>query len=200
MRIDRFSRIDTLTYPGRFLCTVHVSMGDEPGMEPSEVMETIVADRDSLDGMAVTASGCDVLAIPSVHRLIREIRPKGLSLSLVTPGSSPDALDDLIGAGYVNHVILQVTGPLDRDQERCIEIVRDHGCPYNLDIMMAPGRIDEDSLRPMATLYNDCARFVMRTYDPRKHGGILGNEKFKDKDAASLARSVKGLVRNATFL
>ena len=75
MRIANFRRTDTVSLPGLYLSSVGVSTDDGPGVNETEVANSINGDKDSLDGILFRGVETDVLEVDVIHKLIRVLRP-----------------------------------------------------------------------------------------------------------------------------
>ena len=195
MHISKFSRISTTVCPGSYASVVYVSEGDGPGTDALSVADTLSVDRESLDLLAVDSEDSDPLAIPGIHKLLKSIKPAGLECMMVTEGNDPAALDDLVGAGYVDSVCFRICGNVSDAQKACIATVRDAGCRFAVSVPMVPGRIDGDVLADIAKNTEGCRQFVMRSSDPR-----YGTEVFKKKELEALAKTVRSLTKHPVLM
>lgn len=187
MRISRFQRIDTLSYPGLYMSSVALADDDGEGVNRIEVANTLLGDRDSIDAVKFYGDGCDILDISGVHGLIREVRPGHKRCMVETAGERPEILDDLIGAGYAEMVSFVFCGDLDRHQRESVAIARDGDCTFYVTVMMDPDRVGPDSLLDIGETVKGAETIVLRTVD--------GPRKYKKSEMASLAKSLKGTAR-----
>lgn len=157
MGITGFTRIDTVTVPDRFMAVVTVS--DSEGMDPEEIKAVLESDKASLDYLGVR-SDSDPLMFPDLYKNIKSVRPKGMKVMLISQGSDPDALDDLVGAGYVHAMDILVDRGITEEQRRCMSILEDNGCRYAITIKAADH--DDESVRRMASDCKGCSMFIIR--------------------------------------
>ena len=195
MRISRYSRMDTTVRPGSFLSVVYVSEGEGEGLDAEEIVAQIRADIDAIDGVAVSSEDSDPLSVKGLYKLLKRLKLPGRDLVLVTDGSEYSDLDDLVGAGYVNYVNLEVDGPLDKSQAECVRILDNCGCPYMVTATLIPGRISESALRELASEIPGSRHLILKagkSPDPAR--------KLDQKELASLASSVRGLAKDVRLV
>ena len=182
MFISRFYRIDTVTIPGMLLSVVELSSEDGYGVNETEVANTIHGDRDSLDAIMFTCMDGDVLGIAGLHKLIRTLRPPHMTVVLKTDGMHPDALDDLVGAGYVDHVLL-----LTDEQRNSIDVAREGDCVFSAEIMTDPDMMDAKGVAAVSDELKGARMISLR----RRASG----KRFSKNEMASMAKSLKGLAK-----
>ena len=157
MRISKFSRIDTVTVPDKFMSVIRIDDGEPEGL--TEIKGMLEADKDSLDYLGV-ASDTDPLDHPDIYKIIKEVKPKGLKVMLVTDGRDPTVLDDLIGAGYTHAVDLLIGREVTPEQSRCMSIAKDNGCKFAITVEAKDH--DGDSLSAVALSCKDCSMVVIK--------------------------------------
>jgi len=157
MRITKFSRIDTVTVPDKFMSVITV--GDGEPDDCSEIRSILESDKDSIDYLAVV-SDTDPLDHPDVYKIIKEVRPKGVKVMMVTDGRSPSILDDLIGAGYTHALDLLVGKEVTAEQKECIGIATDNGCKFAITVQAKDH--DENSLSSISDACDGCSMFIIR--------------------------------------
>jgi hypothetical protein len=139
------------------MSVIRVSEGPEADIE--DIRSKLEIDRDSLDYLGV-ASDTDPLDFPDLYRLIKDVRPKGLKVLIITDGRDPANLDDLVGAGYAHAADLLIGREMTEDQRRCISILKDNGCRFAVTVNARDH--DEGSLRAVAGGCGGCSMFILR--------------------------------------
>lgn len=190
MYISGFHRIDTTTFPGLYLSVVELSSGEGHGVSEAEVANTVHGDRDSIDAVMFTRRDGDILALDGVHRLIRAVRPPLMDIVIRTPGTVPMALDDLIGAGYANHVLFVLDGKLTKDQRESISIAASGDCQFSAEIMMDPSRVDTATLTDMTVSLRGASSITLRRVESPENC-----RPYRKSDLTSMVKSLKGTAR-----
>ncbi len=193
MHITKFSRIDTVLWPGKYLSVVRLAEGDGPGENLAEVANTIRGDRDSIDGVVLIPEGGDIESVPGAHRIMKELRPPTVRLIIVTSGSDPDALDDLVGARYVDCLAFRFEGVPDETQLRSMEVARRQDIGFCACPVLDRTRMTSDDVVKIADMSAGHVGFILL---------IPSNPDrcFKKKDLNALSKSLKGHARNVRVL
>ena len=126
-----------------------------------EVFRALEERRGFLDGVVIT--GGEPTLQPDLREFIREVRQLGLLVKLDTNGSRPEVLEDLLAAGLLDYVAMDVKAPLTRYSdfagvpvdlsaiEESICLVRERAPDYEFRTTVAPGLVAED-LKEIAVL------------------------------------------------
>ncbi len=187
MIVTRFFRIDTTTVPGRYLSDVELSDEDEQGLNIAEIANTLREDKDSLDALLLIGKdGQDVFGMPGVHKVIRELRPKRLKVVVATPGRNPDAVSDLVGAGYVDHIILQLDRFPTRDQLNTLEAARKEDCPFSVRMAVGKEAVTSDDVERISDLVSGADFILIRQ---------AGGKTYKANEMASMAKALKPFAK-----
>lgn len=193
MFISRFRRIDTVTFPGLFLSDIELSAGDGPGADMSEVRDTILADRDSIDGIMVSGSdSTDILDIPDAFRAVKALRPGRMKVIIRTQGRNAAALDDLMGAGYADIVLFEFDRMPDPAQIGCIRAAREEGCGFSAVLTVSPEGLRKEDLGTVSKMLAGARSIMIR------RGG--GKNQYKMSEMASMAGSVKGAAKEVRLI
>lgn len=122
MRIVGLQKMTLLDYPGRVACTVFLGGchfrcpfchngglldGEAPEMMTAEELLAFLKSRKGLlDGVCIT--GGEPTLSPQLPRLLKEIKALGFDVKLDTNGSRPQVLKQLVEAGLVDYVAMDV--------------------------------------------------------------------------------------------
>lgn len=188
MPIASFSKINTRIRPGMELATISVHDGAEDLIQATTVQEELESIRHSIDGVAITGEGCDPLELGNLYSTLKSIKVRGMPFTLVSSGKSHENLDDLVGAGYVGFLNLELCSPMDSEQEQCIEVMRDNDAGYMVTVTVSKDSFDEASMRELAGIIPDAKHLVIRN--------AKGKDALSQKDLVSLTKSLKGLVKD----
>lgn len=194
MRIANFRRTDTVSLPGLYLSSVGVSPDDGPGVNETEVANSINGDKDSLDGILFRGVETDVLEVDGIHKLIRVLRPPHARCVIETNGSRPTVLDDLVGAGYADIVSFV----FDRYPKKCqldsMRIARDGDCRFAVTVVTEPQRLTmEDVLDLGDHIKGAMLLQIKRSSEP-------GALQYKKSEISSLAKSMKGTAKEVRIV
>ena len=194
MRLANFRRTDTVSLPGLYLSSVGVSPDDGPGVNETEVANSINGDKDSLDGILFRGVETDVLEVDGIHRLIRVLRPPHARCVIETNGSRPIVLDDLVGAGYADIVSFV----FDRYPKKCqldsMRIARDGDCRFAVTVVTEPQRLTmEDVLDLGDHIKGAMLLQIKRSSEP-------GALQYKKSEISSLAKSMKGTAKEVRIV
>ena len=190
MYISGFRRIDTTTFPGEYLSVVELSSGDGDGVSEAEVANTVHSDRDSIDAVMFTCRDGDVLGLEGIHRMIRSIRPPLMDTVLRTPGTVPTVLDDLIGAGYADHVLFVFDRKLTRSQTESVTIATSGDCRFSAEIMMDPSLVDTATLENIAETLRGARSITLRRVESPE-----SCKPYRKSDLTSMAKSLRGMAK-----
>lgn len=194
----RLVAMDSLLCPPMFISVAYIADGEDDG-SVEDVASRLLADRDSLDAVAFSSDGIDLLEMPGAHRAMKALKPAKLKSMLVTEGRDRAALDDLMGAGYADMAMIRIRGRISEEQRATLEFLEDYGYWYGVTAEMVPGITDEQAMKDTANVSQGCKKFLIRAVDPVRNG-MAGVKPFEEKEVRSLVKSVSGLVRNPTFL
>lgn len=194
MRIANFRRTDTVSLPGLYLSSVGVSPDDGPGVNETEVANSINGDKDSLDGILFRGVETDILEVDGIHKLIRVLRPPHARCVIETNGSRPTVLDDLVGAGYADIVSFV----FDRYPKKCqldsMRIARDGDCRFAVTVVTEPQRLTmEDVLDLGDHIKGAMLLQIKRSSEP-------GALQYKKSEISSLAKSMKGTAKEVRIV
>lgn len=182
-----------MLWPDRYLSVVRIRDGEGDGESLAEVSNMIRRDADSIDGVLLMEDDGDPEHLPGIHRFIKDLVPPRTPLILVTSGSDPTGLDDLVGAGYVSRVAFRFEGPPGPEQVRSMDLVRESGTPFCVCCVLDPERFTDDGLMRTAELAKGHEEFILLSPRPPRQG-------FKKREASVAAKSLKGLARGVRLM
>ena len=188
MHISGFTRINTQIRPGAELAVIHLNDGDGDGIPCENIRATVSEIKDSISGIAVDSCGSDPLLCSDLYVILKGLSVPHVGLMLMTQGSDPVNLDDVVGAGYVEFLDLEINSPISESQMRCIDVMRDNGCHYMVTITVSKDSFDEDSLHRTVMQMRDARHVVIRN--------IRDKNALTQKELTELTKPLKGLVRD----
>jgi pyruvate formate lyase activating enzyme len=146
---------------------------------PFEVIEEYVRENNEfLDGLVVTGGE------PTVHKdlpaLLAKLRELGMKIKLDTNGSDPDMLQDLIDAGLVDYVALDIKAPLDAKYDdvagtivpldrikRSIEVLGTSDIDYEFRTTVVPILLTPEDVERIAAYIGGSRRFALQQFRPQ---------------------------------
>ena len=123
MVLHGLQKMTLLDYPGKVACTVFTGgcnfrcpfchnarlvtdLSESVRIEDKEIFRFLESRRGLLDGVCVT--GGEALLLPDIVPFIRRIHNMGFAVKLDTNGSFPARLKELVSAGLVDYVAMDV--------------------------------------------------------------------------------------------
>ena len=177
MKIVGFIRTTLLDWDGKVACTIYLAECDfrcpychnkdivlnpeaADELDEEKIFNYIQENSDFLDGVVI--SGGEPTLNKELPDLIKKLRGMGMKIKLDTNGYHPDVLEDLIGAGYIDKVAMDIKAPLTKERysavagteidpellKRSIRIIMESGIDYEFrttcsPILIKPEDIDE---------------------------------------------------------
>jgi pyruvate formate lyase activating enzyme len=143
-----------------------------------DILDRLHSFRDWIDGVCITGGE------PTLHvdlsLLIREIKRNGFLVKLDTNGSNPQVLEDLIKAGEIDFVSMDVKAPLDPFSYRrsiglpvdlnfilrSIEILKKGKVEYQFRMTVVPGLHREEDIKTLGDQLRVGKRFALQNFNP----------------------------------
>jgi pyruvate formate lyase activating enzyme len=142
------------------------------------VRQFVEENREFLDGIVVT--GGEPTMHPDLPQLLRKVKQLGVKVKLDTNGSNPDMLEDLIGAGLVDFVAMDLKAPLDARYEdlagakvdverlkRSVKVIMQSGVDYEFRTTMVPILLKPEDYESMAAFIATARRYVLQHFVPK---------------------------------
>jgi pyruvate formate lyase activating enzyme len=145
---------------------------------PFEVVEEYVRENCGfLDGVVVTGGE------PTIHRdlpaLLARLKALNMKVKLDTNGSEPDMLQDLIDAGLVDYVALDIKAPLEAKYDdvagarvpldkikRSIEVLRTSGIDHEFRTTVVPILLTPDDVERIAAYIGGARVYALQQFRP----------------------------------
>lgn len=186
-----------IDYPGRLAavaftrgCNLRCPFCHNPGLvappwagavEEGEALALLAARRGRLDGLVVT--GGEPTLHPDLRPFLLRVKDLGFAVKLDTNGTRPDTLEDLLAAGLLDHVAMDLKDAPEAYPEwlglreapealhRTIALLASSGVAHELRTTVALPRHDPARLARMAEVAAPARRWVLQPYRP---GEVLG--------------------------
>jgi len=195
MKIAGFMKTTLLDWEGKVACTIYLAGCDfrcpychnrdlvlrpeeVEEVEESYVLEYIRENTDFLDGVVI--SGGEPLLNKDLKDLIRKLRKLGMKIKIDTNGNHPDELDDLIGAGLVDYVAMDIKCALNErynaaadakvDIERIrksIRVIIDSGVDHEFRTTVTPIFVKNGDIESICKAVSGARRYRLHQFRPK---------------------------------
>jgi len=136
-----------------------IRVSDGPEIDIEDIRSKLETDKESIDYLGVS-SDTDPLDFPDLYRMIKDVKPRGLKVLIITDGRDPSNFDDLIGAGYAHTADILIGKEITEEQRRCISILNDNR--YKFAVTVNAWEHDSDSISAIAKECDGCCMFIFR--------------------------------------
>lgn len=153
----------------------------EPQTAPTFPMDYFLgfldARRNWLEGICVT--GGEPLLTSDLDVLLSVLKDRDLLIKLDTNGTFPDRLEDLLKAGLVDFVAMDIKSTLDRYPEvvrvavdvnavdRSVNLIRNSGIRYMFRTTVVPGLIGKEDVAAIGRWLKGAELFQLQQFSPR---------------------------------
>ena len=222
MKIHGLQKMTLLDFPGKVACTVFLGGcdmrcpfchnaelidGTAPAvMEEEELLSFLKKRQGLLEGVAIT--GGEPLLRPDMAGLMERIRDLGLKIKLDTNGNHPDRLRQLVEAGLVDYVAMDVKNSPERyaetvgfdafDTGRIDESIRyllGEPVPYEFRTTVVRQFHDAQSFEAIAQWIKGAALYELQAFVDRDTVPFAGFEACTKEEMEHFADIVRGSVR-----
>ena len=224
-RIVGFAKTSLLDWDGMIATTVYlqgcnlrcpfchnpdlVSVNGEVEEAPWEVLEEYLSENnDFLDGVVVT--GGEATLNEDLPDMIRRIRSLGLKVKLDTNGTNPGMLEDLLRAGLLDCVAMDVKGPLDQQYsqvcgtevdleaiKRSIELIMTSGVDYEFRTTVVPHYLSPGDVERIAAYIGGAKKYALQRFkNDRTLDKRLGQiQPYSEGEMLGMAETARKYVR-----
>ncbi|NLX47946.1 MAG: anaerobic ribonucleoside-triphosphate reductase activating protein [Euryarchaeota archaeon] len=224
-RIVGFAKTSLLDWDGMVATTVYlqgcnlrcpfchnpdlISISAEVEEAPWEVLKEYLEDNtDFLDGVVVT--GGEATQSENLPELIRKIRDLGLKVKLDTNGTNPDMLQDLLQAGLLDCVAMDLKGPLDHQYsqvcgtdvdieaiKRSIGIIMISGIDYEFRTTVVPHYLSPGDIERMASFIGGAKKYALQQFrnDKTLDKRLSKVEPYSEAQMLGMAETARKYVR-----
>ena len=185
MKVAEFVKTTTLEWEGMISSVIVIS---EQGDEIETATGYLAERKGMIDGVIIDS--VESSSPKELISLLKDLRSSGLRIRIVTDGKAPDVLDDLIGACYVDSVMVRLDGGIDANMERTLSLLSDYGIDCEYRTVLNSRNVTKEDIVMYAKAIKGARRYVLiqSKKDP-----------FKKKDALEAAEAAKRYVKNAVI-
>ncbi len=190
MIIRAVQKLSVVDYPGLLCATVFTPgcnlrcpfchngtlvLGDEPDLSEQVVFDFIATRKKKLD--AVCLSGGEPLLQKGVEQFLCKVKDMGFKTKLDTNGTKPQYLKEILSAGVVDYVAMDIKNSPGRYAEtvgvkafslkpvyESIDIIKSSGVEYEFRTTVTKTFHDEESLVEASHMIEGAAAWYLQTY------------------------------------
>lgn len=225
MRIGGLAKFSLIDYPGRlaaviftqgcpFRCdychnpelVIRAQFG--PLLTETEVLHFLNQRRGQLEGVVLT--GGEPTLQPDLLTFIRQVKVLGYSVKLDTMGLYEYIIQDLLTAGLLDYVAMDIKAPLAKYPQvvhypvdtvaiqRSIQLIMTAGIDYEFRTTVVPALLSPSDLREIGRLLSGAKRYILQTFVPTKTNNptFLTERSYPIDMLAALARELEVYVEH----
>ena len=214
MLIAGLQKLTLLDYPGTVACTVFTGgcnfrcpfchnaplvlpelMGQDTDEE--QVLAFLKKRQGVLDGVAIT--GGEPLLHKDIGAFLEKVRALGFKIKLDTNGSFPDRLQEIISAGLVDRVAMDIkNAPELAPIERSKELLLRGDVDYEFRTTVVKGLHTEESITGAAKWIAGAKEYYLQQFKDSGHViAIEGLSEYNEQEMHELARAAAQYVPSA---
>jgi pyruvate formate lyase activating enzyme len=178
----------------------------------AEIEEYVLANSEFLDGIVVTGGE------PTIHKdlpiLLRKIKDLGMKVKLDTNGTDPDMLRDIIEAGLVDFVAMDLKAPLSDKYDdlagvsvdlskikRSIEVLETSGVEHEFRTTVVPILLTATDIEAMAAYIGGTKRFALQQFRPERtlDANLSAIKPYSKAAILGMAENAKQYVRKVVI-
>ena len=223
MKIHGLQKMTLLDYPGKVACTVFLGgceyrcpychntelldMNAPELMNDIELLEFLKTRQKLLDGVAVT--GGEPLLRNDIASLLERIKNLGFLVKLDTNGNHPDRLQEVVEAGLVDYVAMDVKNSRERygetiglpgfnisRVERSVEYLLSDKVEYEFRTTVVKQFHDEKSFEDMAEWIDGAQNYYIQSFVDRDTVPFGGLEACSVEELEKFREIVRPHVKN----
>lgn len=226
MRIGGFGRTSLLDWRGKVACVIYLAGCDfrcpychnkeivvDPekadDIDEEKIFQFIQENSDFLDGVVI--SGGEPTIDHDLVKLIKKLRSMKMMIKLDTNGSNPDVLDDLIGAGYVDAISMDIKSGLTRERysaaagvdidpeliRRSIRIIMDSGIDYEFRTTVSPILVKPEDIESICKEIKGAKLYTLQQFRPNVciDSRLEAMDPYKESVIRQMAETAKKYVK-----
>ena len=214
-KIHGFNKLTLLDYPGRLAATIFLGSCNfrcpfchnaglvlapesEPLIETEEVLKVLRKRKGILDGVCVT--GGEPTLDPGLTGLLAQIKELGYPVKLDTNGTRPALVRELVDAGLVDYVAMDIKNSQEKYAEtagirhpdlesitRMVEYLKSGVVDYEFRTTAVRQFHDSDSFRAIGTWIQGARRYYIQNFVDRDTVAYAGLSGFSRDELARAA-------------
>jgi len=224
MDIHGLMKMTLLDYPGKVACTVFLGgcdmrcpfchnaelldMHAPAKMNEEELLRFLDTRHGLLDGVVFT--GGEPMLRKDLASVMEKVREKGFSIKLDTNGNHPDRLIEVVEAGLVDYVAMDIKNSRDKygvtigipdfdvsKVEKSVGFLLEGKVPYEFRTTVVKQFHDEDSMRKIGEWLKGADRYYLQGFVDRETVPFKGLEACSKEEMESFRSIVSPFVKEA---
>ena len=227
MKIVGFIRTTLLDWDGMVACTIYLAECDfrcpychnksivlnpeeADELDDEKIFNYIQENSDFLDGVVI--SGGEPTLNKDLPDLIKRLRKIGMKIKLDTNGYHPDVLEDLIGAGYIDKIAMDIKAPLTKERysavagtkidpellKRSIKIIMESGIDYEFRTTCSPILIKPEDIDEIGKAIKGAKNYNIQQFRPKTclDDRLEAVDPYKESVILEMAETAKKYAKN----
>ena len=157
-----------------FCYNLNMVYGDTDTVPVDHVLSFLDDRVGKLDALSIT--GGEPLLHEDIGDFMKEVKDRGFLVKVDTNGTFPDRLEQLLNAGLVDYVSMDVKAPFDKyDQlagvhvdvekiKRSIELIMEKASDYEFKTTMIPGLLEKEDVKQVTSLIKGAKRYYLQQF------------------------------------
>ena len=224
MKIHGLMKMTLLDFPGQVACTVFLGgcdmrcpfchnselldMNAPEEMDENGLYDFLSKRKGLLDGVVFT--GGEPLLRRDLMPVMRKIREMGYKIKLDTNGNHPDRLKEIVGAGLVDYVAMDIKNSPEKygvtiglpdfdisKVKESVEFLLSGKVPYEFRTTIVKQFHDEESMKKIAEWIKGADRYYLQGFVDRETVHFSGLEACSKEQMESFLKIVKSSVKEA---
>jgi len=144
----------------------------------AKIQEYLESNKEFLDGVVVT--GGEPTIHPGLPGLVKQLRDCGMGIKLDTNGSNPDMIADLLDAGLLDYIAMDLKGPVTPKYsdligvsapiekiKKSISIIMNSSVNYEFRTTVVPILLEESDIEAMAAYIGGARKYALQQFRPK---------------------------------
>lgn len=196
MKIAGFNKTTMLDWDGKVACMIYLAGCDFrcpychnrgivtesekiEAVDEESIFDYIRRNKDFLDGAVI--SGGEPTINKDLYKLLKRLKDLGMKIKLDTNGYHPDVLEDLIGAGYIDMIAMDLKAPLTKERysavagtdidtdrlKRSIKIIMDSGIDYEFRTTCSPILVKPEDINEIGKEIKGAKNYHLQQFRPK---------------------------------
>lgn len=193
MQIKGLQKTTLIDFPGRVACTVFLAgcnfrcpycqnpdlVGKAeklPTISEEEFFRFLAKRKKWLDGVCIT--GGEPTINKELPEFIKKIKALGFAVKLDTNGTNPKMVAELLKAGLLDYIAMDIKAPLERYKEivrvkvdvdavkKSAALLMKGGVDYEFRTTVVPGLFDENDAKEIAKWLKGADKYYLQQFNP----------------------------------